>query len=145
MIHKNKSIVGQILALLALTSLLAGSAWAQQSSSQCLPFIMKAGGSGSGCPGVYTGYAKMTNSIGSFWITPPTNTISGTLTNATTGGDPFAAVACVQRKNDVTIWCDTNCVTFPATNTAQYQLVIYAKSTPPPTNGQPILVQITWQ
>ncbi|HEY2328951.1 MAG TPA: hypothetical protein VGI63_03970, partial [Verrucomicrobiae bacterium] len=64
---KNKTL--QIIGVLLLV--LAGfAAWADQ---QSIPFTVQSGGSGSGCPGAYTGYAKMTNSAGTLWITPPTN------------------------------------------------------------------------
>lgn len=109
------------------------------------PFIEINGGSGSGCPGAYTGYAKMTNNLGTFWITPPTNTTSGTLTDASGFPAPYASVASVMC-NDFTTWCGTNSVTFPATNSKNYTLTIYVKSTPPPpTNGQPIVLQINWK
>jgi hypothetical protein len=51
----------------------------------------------------------------------------------------------VVRKSDQFPWCDTNSVNFPATNTTSYSLTVYVKSpVPPPTNGQPMNLQITW-
>lgn len=125
-----------------IAGLLVGAAFADQ---QTIPFTVQSGGSGSGCPGAYTGYAKMTNSAGMFWITPPTNATSGTLKDASGFPPPYVSVVQVTRKSDNTKWCDTNSVTFPATNSTQYALTVDVKSAlPPPTNGQPIALQITW-
>jgi hypothetical protein len=124
-----------------IAALAASLAWANET----IPFTQQSGGSGSGCPGAYTGFAKMTNSTGGLWITPPANTTNGTLTDASGFSAPYASVAYVSRKSDGLTWCDTNSVTFPATNSTSYQLTIYVKNTPPPpTNGQPMNLQITW-
>lgn len=113
--------------------------------SQTVPFTVQSGGSGSGCPGAWTGYAKMTNAAGTFWITPPTNATGGTFTDASGFAAPYTSVAYVKR-NDLTAWCDTNSVTFPVTSAKTYQLTVYVKSPlPPPTNGQPMNLQVTWQ
>jgi hypothetical protein len=143
MAKKLKPTFGRILAVLALTVVVAGVAWADQ---QAIPFTKKSGGSGSGCPGAYTGYAKITNSTGGLWITPPTNAVSGTLTDASGFPAPYVSVGYVIRKSDLVTWCGTNSVTFPATNSTSYELFVYVKNTPPPpTNGQPMTLQITWQ
>jgi hypothetical protein len=142
MTTKIKSTVGYIITALALAGFAVSVALAD---IQQIPFTVKTA-SGSGCPGAYTGYAKMTNSAGSIWVTPPTNTTSGTFTDASGFGAPYVSVACVDRRSDGVSWCGTNSVTFPATNSTSYQLMIVVKSTPPPpTNGQPITLQITWQ
>ncbi len=142
MTTKLRPTFGRILAVLALAGFAAGVAWADQ---QSIPFTKKSGGSGGGCPGTYTGYAKMTNSAGSFFITPPTNVVSGTLTDASGIPSPYVSVAYVSC-SDSSSWCDTNSVTFPATHSKTYTLAVYVKSpTPPPTNGQPMNIQITWQ
>lgn len=137
----------QIASILTLATLLfAGCATNLQTESnttQSIPFTKKNGGSGSGCPGVYTGYAKMTNSAGAIWITPPTNTVSGTFTDASGLPAPYLSVAYVVC-NNLMSWCNTNSVTFPATSAHQYQLIVYVKS-PSPTNGQPMNLQVTWQ
>jgi len=127
---------------LTLASLAANLAWAGQ---ETIPFTNKSV-SGSGCPGAYTGYAKMTNSAGSIWITPPANTTSGTFTDASGFASPYVSVVNVIRRSDNASWCETNSVTFPATNSTSYQLALYVKNTPPPpTNGQPMTLEITWQ
>ena len=142
MIKKYKRNIGQLIATLTLAGLAASLAWADQ---QCIPFTAKSV-SGTGCPGAYTGYAKMTNSAGTFWVTPPTNAISGTLTDASGLASPYVSVAYISRKSDGATWCGTNSVTFPATDSTSYQLEVFVKNTPPPpTNGQPITLQITWQ
>ncbi len=136
-------------AICAIMVLLAGFAaslaWAADTISQAIPITVQSGGSGSGCPGTWTGYAKMTNGVGSLWITPPTNTVSGILKDASSFASPYASVAYV-KCSDLHTWCDSNSVTFPATNSKNYEMIVYVKSTPPPpTNGQPMNLQITWQ
>jgi len=138
--HKSKC--GRIIVTLALTGLAASLALAD---IQQIPFTAKTV-RGSGCPGAYTGYARMTNDAGNIWITPPTNATSGTFTDASGFGAPYVSVAYVIRKSDGTDWCGTNSVTFPATNSTSYEMTVAVKSTPPPpTNGQPMNLQITWQ
>ena len=133
--------------LLALAGLTASLAWADNIINQSIPCTYQNSGSGTGCPGTWTAYAKMTNSAdGTLWITPPTNAISGTFTDASGFASPYVSVASVRRQSDGAKWCDTNSVTFPVTNTAKYTLTIYVKSPlPPPTNGQPMNLQVTWQ
>jgi hypothetical protein len=139
---KYRSTFIRFVTVLALTGFMAVMALAD---IQQIPFTVKTV-SGSGCPGAYTGYAKLTNSTGGIWITPPTNTSSGTFTDASGFSAPYVSVASVQRKSDGASWCGTNSVTFPATNSTSYQLMVVVKSTPPPpTNGQPMSLQITWQ
>lgn len=136
------------VTLIVLAGLAACMAWAANTTiNQTIPFTPQNSGTGSGCPGVWTGYAKMTNTTdGTTLITPPTNAISGKLTDASGFPPPYVSVACVKRQSDGVKWCDTNSVTFPVTNTAKYTLAIYVKSPlPPPTNGQPMNLQITWQ
>jgi hypothetical protein len=114
--------------------------------NQVVPFTPNGGGGGitNSSIGIYYGLAKLTNGSGSFWFTPPTNVTSGTLSDISGFGPPYSSVAnaaCINMKS----WCGTNSVTFPATNTMKYSLTVYVKSTPPPTNGQPVSVQIVWQ
>lgn len=146
MINKTKWNLGKTITALTLIGFTASLAWAaQQNENQTRPFTVQSSGSGSGCPGTWTGYAKMTNGAGAFAITPPTNATSGTFTDASGFAAPYVSVACVKR-NDLVTWCETNSVTFPATNSKTYQLTVYVKSpVPPPTNGQPMNLQITWQ
>lgn len=137
----------QITSVLTLAALLfAGCATylpTESNTTQSIPFTKKSGGSGSGCPGTYKGYAKMTNSVGTFWITPPAGTTNGIFTDASGLPAPYLSVACVVC-NDFSSWCNTNSVTFPATSSHQYQLTVYIKSSLP-TNGQPMNLQVTWQ
>ena len=112
---------------------------------QYIPFVVTSGSGGSGCLSSYNGYAKMTNSAGSIWITPPANTSTGTFTDASGFRSPYVSVAYVVRNSDGSTWCDTNSVTFPATSSDSYQLIVFVTSTlPPPTNGQPLELQLTW-
>jgi hypothetical protein len=141
MAHQTKRYLGNIILTFTL---LAGLA---DPTMENIPFTQQSGGGTNiPCPGPYTGYSRMTNSAGSIWLAPPTNTTSGTFTNASGFAPPYVSVACAVRKSDGMSWCGTNSVTFPATNSTSYQLVIYVKSTPPPpTNGQPTTLQIIWQ
>ena len=141
----NKTIQTLCATLLALAGFAASVAWAADTINQTIPFNNSSGGSGSGCPGTYTGYAKMTNDVGTFWITPPTNAVSGTFTDASGFASPYTSIAWV-KCSDFHTWCDTNSVTFPATSSKKYELFVYVKNTPPPpTNGQSMNLQITWQ
>jgi hypothetical protein len=142
--HTHQKII--YATLLALASLTACVAWADTTINQTISFTPQNSSSGL-CPGAWTGYAKMTNTTdGTLLVQPPTNAISGTLTDASGFPSPYVSIAYVKRQSDGAKWCETNSVTFPATNTTKYQLTIYVKSaTPPPTNGQPMNLQVTWQ
>jgi hypothetical protein len=136
--NKNlKRKLGYGIAALGLAGFAIGAVWA--SDTQCIPFTAKVV-TGSGCPGGYLGYATMTNSTGGIWIVPPTNTVSGTFTN----NSAFTCTVYVIQKNNSMVWCDTNSITFLATNSTSYQMTAYVKS-PAPTNGQMITVQVNWQ
>ena len=103
-------------------------------------------GTNSTCGGTYYATAKMTNSTGSTWITPPTNSSSGTFTDASGFGAPYSSTTLVTRFSDKATWCGTNSVTFPAASSNRYSLsVLVTSPTPPPTNGQPLTLQIQWQ
>ena len=143
-----KRNLGKTITALTLIGFTAGLAWAGQTIvNQSSGFIPQNSGTGPGCPGIWTGYARMTNTTdGTPWIKPPTNAISGTLTDVTIGASNYVSVACVTRQSNQVKSCDTNSVTFQVTNTAKYSLYIYVKSPlPPPTNSQPIDMQVIWQ
>jgi len=104
--------------------------------------------SSNGCCGTYYAYARMTNDKASTWIKPPTNIVvtSGTLTDVSGFPSPYSSHASALKFGAATPTCGSNSVTFPATNTSTYQLTVYVKSpTPPPTNSEPMTLQITWQ
>jgi hypothetical protein len=104
-------------------------------------------GSSGSCPGTYTAVARMTNSSGAFWITPPTGTHTGTFKDASGFGGSYSSSVTVERKSDQFTWCtnNNNSLTFPATNSS-YELVVYVNSTPPPpTNNQLMTLQVTWE
>lgn len=135
------SKLGQMVAVMAFIGLAASLAQADNQSDSYTP---QPGGTGTNSCGVYYGYAKMTNSTGTFWIVAPTNITSGTLTDTSTYGSPYTSVAfvgCINGKS----WCSSNNVTFPATSGTKYSMTVFVTSTPPPTNGQPISLQLTWQ
>ena len=141
---KKNKIPHIIYAVITLAGLIGYVALADDPTSETISFTAQTGGTGAGCAGAYTGYAKMTNSAGTLWITPPTNTTSGTFSDASGFAAPYVSVARVSC-NDLSAWCDTNSVTFPATNSKKYSLTVYVKSPlPPPTNSQPISLQVVW-
>ena len=141
---KNKWLrFGYAAVGMAVIGFVASVAWAD---NEVVPFTPNAGGASitNAYVGVYYGIAKMTNGSQSFWITPPANTTNGTLTDISGFGPPYSSVVYAANLS-AKHWCGTNTVTFPATNTTMYTLTVYIKSTPPPTNGQPITLQINWQ
>jgi hypothetical protein len=136
-----KRNIGKIIAALAVGGFVAGVAWAD---TECIPFTVSTG-QGTGCIGSFTGYAKYTNTAGTLWITPSNGVTSGTFTDTSGYGSNYVSIASVERQSDRMFWCGTNNVTFPATNTQRYQLVVYVKNTPPPpTNGAPMNLQLNW-
>jgi hypothetical protein len=99
------------------------------------------------CTGKYYASVKMTNDQGSIYIKPPTNIVvrSGTLTDMSGFAAPYSSYAVVQKKGAQTYSCGSNNVTFSATNTASYVLMVVVTSpTPPPTNGQPMTLHVDW-
>jgi len=126
---------GKIITTLLLTGFAACVALADTE------FIKPVIGRGSSsCGGTYYAYAKITNSTGSAWITPPTNTITTGIFSTTNQNGSVM----VTRKKDLVTWCSTNSVTFPATNSTSYQMTAYiTQSNSIPTNG--INLNIVWQ
>jgi hypothetical protein len=140
MTKKNKPVFGPIVAALAFAAFAACVAWADTQGDKANVIS-----GNNSCAGAYKALAKMTNSSGNPWVTPPTNTSSGTFKDASGFAPPYTSVVLVTRKSDSTTWCGTNSVTFPATNTTSYSMAVYVTSTPPPpTNGQPLTLQVTW-
>ncbi len=130
---------GKIIATLLLTGFAACVALAD---TQGIVTTVTKGS--TSCVGTYYAYAKITNSTGSIWITPPTNTTSGTFTDISTNvSTNYTSTAFVMRKKDLVTWCGTNSVTFPATNSTSYQMTAYVTSSSL-TNGQLQTLQIVW-
>jgi hypothetical protein len=141
---KTKFTFSHIILTLSLTGFAACVVRADTQADKAT--VIDGGSTNSPCPGVFHAYAKMTNSAGAFWLTPSNNASSGTFTDASGFAPPYSSVVFVTRKRDLATWCGTNSVTFPATNSTQYSLTVYIKSTPPPpTNSQPLMLQIHWQ
>lgn len=112
--------------------------------SQCDPAHTGVGTNSSF--GKYYAYAKMTNGA-SFWIKPDTNIVvrSGTLTDISGFSAPYGSYAAVSVFMSTNTYYGSNSVTFPATNTLTYQLSVFVTSPPPPpTNSQPMMLQIQW-
>jgi len=105
---------------------------------------VSSGGQGTGCPGPFTAYASLTNSVGGLWVAAPAGTTNATLTDISGFPAPYASVATAMRRSDLMTWCADNSVSFPVTNGDSFQLKVYVISTPAPTNG-PLVLQITWQ
>ncbi len=133
-----KKITLQIFALALITGLAARIARADTTNTQTVPFHPLSVSSG-GCPGTFTGYAYMTNNAAIMWVTPPPGTSSGTMNNLS----GYNSAVCVTRSGVPIKSCDTNSVTFAATNSYSYELYLYVK-TSGPTNGQPMTVQVIW-
>lgn len=96
--------------------------------------------------GKYYAIARMTNGT-SFWIKPDTNIVvsSGTLTDISGFPAPYASYVMVAPFASGTNFWASNSITFSATNTLTYELTAYVTSpTPPPTNNQPMTLQIKW-
>jgi hypothetical protein len=138
--NKNKNKIVKIVCAAALV--LAGFAgFIKADQTETIPCVT--GQNTNSCAGVYYACAKMTNSAGAVWITPPAGTKTGTFTDASGFPSPYTSSAVVMRKSDQKTWCQTNSITFPATNSS-YSMVVCITSTPPPTNGQPMTLQIQW-
>jgi hypothetical protein len=129
------------LALAGLTACIAS-----QQTQNDPPTFGK--GSGSGCIGTYYAVAQMTNGLGLFLITPPSGTTNGVFKDISGFPPPYASAKVVIRGSDGKSWCTNNAngVTFPASSSDTYEMAVYVNSkTPPPTSGQPLVLQVTWQ
>lgn len=139
-----------LLATCALTGCVSspyGMSAGGSTLTETISFNNTQGTSGSSCIGTYYGYARLTNSTtGAYWLVPPTNSTSATFTNLTDLGDGANCDMVVMSKRTFTAWCGTNSVTFPVSSVDQYELTMYIKNTPPPpTNNQPLSMQVNWQ
>jgi len=130
-----KKIIAFLLILTA-AGLATFTAQADTTNIQVVPFHVQSY-SGSGCPGSFNGYAYMTNSAGTMWLTPPAGTVSGTFTDLS----GFTSATCVTRSGIPIRWCATN--PFPVSASITYELYTYVQSSGL-TNGQPITLQVVW-
>jgi hypothetical protein len=147
--QKNKNGNGHIFKIsCAIAVLFVGftiSVAAQQTQKD-LPTMGKV--TGTGCPGTYYAFARMTNGTGAVWLTPPSGTTSGIFKDVSGFPSPYASATQVIQRSDGTQWCatSTNGVSFPASSSTSYSMTVYVTSkTPPPTSGQPLVLQVTWQ
>jgi hypothetical protein len=132
----------KIVCLVALTA--AGFySWVAMAEDQ---LVKPTFGQGTNtCAGTYYAFAKMTNGSGGVWLTPPVKTTSGVFADLSGFPSPYSSAVIVTRRSDGNPWCGTNGLTFPATNTTSYSITVYVTSqTPPPTNGQPLNLSVTW-
>lgn len=97
--------------------------------------------------GTYYAIAQMTNSAGTYWITPSNGVSSCTFQDVSGFPPPYTWAAMVQSRNFHQFVATNNTpLTFPATNTMSYTLTVYVTSPlPPPTNGQALTLQAQWQ
>ena len=96
------------------------------------------------CTGTYYALAKMTNSTGTFYITPPSGTHNGTFSDMSGMGGSYRSVVSVIRKSDGTSFCTgSNSVAFPASSSS-YLMTVYVTSRGI-TNSQPLTLQVVWQ
>jgi hypothetical protein len=137
-----KRNIAKKIAALAITGLVVGIAWAD---TELIPFTDKTG-TMPGCVGAYTGYAKYTNVInGAIWVNPPTNCTSCTFADASQFGSNYVSIATVTPFGQSTLCNGSNSITVTVTNTTKYEFIVFVKSpVPPPTNGQPMNLQVTW-
>jgi hypothetical protein len=147
--QKNKNRNGNIFKIGCLVAVLFTgftiSVAAQQTQS-VLPTMGKV--TGSGCPGTYYALARMTNSTGTFWLTPPAGTTSGIFKDVSGFPHPYSSSTQVIQHSDGTQWCatSTNGISFSASSSTSYSMTVYVTSkTPPPTSGQPLVLRVTWQ
>ena len=124
----------------------AGLGVAQQSTqTEILPATM---GTGSNTYiGTYYAMVKATNSAGSILISPTNGVQSCTLQDISGYPAPYSSSLVATRKSDGHCWYtnNNNSLTFPVTNGINYTMCAYVNSMPPPpTNGQPITLQIQW-
>jgi hypothetical protein len=144
--QKNKKTMYKIVCAAAV--LFAGFAigMADQQTQKDLPTMGKV--TGTGCPGTYYALARMTNSTGLFWLTPTAGATNGIFKDVSGFPHPYASSTEVVQRSDGTLWCSTstNGVSFPVSSSTSYSMVVYVTSkNPPPTNGQPLVLQVTWQ
>ena len=122
--------------------------WASFASIPVFQFLypqVGTGGQGSDCPGPFTAFSIMTNSVGSLWIVPPAGATNGILTDISNYPAPYASVASVVRKSDLMNWCAGNYVEFPVANGDKFQLKMYVVSTLPTNTPLVLTLQIQWQ
>ena len=143
MTFKTSKIVCVVAVVMA--GFMQFGAFAQSTTqTECPPAAMSQGTSTN--IGTFYAMAKMTNGLGTFWVTPPANTQSGTFSDASGFQAPYSSSVIVTRRNDGHMWFATNnnSITFQATNSS-YSLTVYINSTPPPpTNGQAMTLQVIW-
>ncbi len=108
-----------ILAGLAMVSMVIGVAWADD---QMIPFKKSTGVSQDCLGSLYWLRKDDKRCHGTYWLTPSNNAVSGTFTDISSIPSPYVSIAYVTRKSDLMVWCGTNSVTFPATNTDLYDL-----------------------
>ena len=147
---KNKLMfVSRCILLAAIAKLAGTAAFSQVIITEQVPATVVNSGGGTvtcgGVPKTYYGIAKMTNSVGGTWLTPTAGSTNGVFSDLSGFPAPYSSVVVVTRKRDLFTWCGSGTVSFPATNTTSYQLTVYTTSTPPPpTNGQPLTLQVQW-
>jgi len=137
---KTVSTLGILIMALAHISALAQSVVVEP-----LPASVSSGS--SGFVGSYYAFVRATNSVGGLWLTPPSGAQSCTVSDASGFSAPYVSSLMASPKDGSQTWYATNNnnLFFPVTSTASYAIILYVNSLPaPPTNGQPLMLEITW-
>jgi hypothetical protein len=115
------------------------------------PFI-PGGGTRNPCPGVWYGYAIITNynvNPPTRWWTKPPNATTCTIQEVNRPASPPGYVSSIEAVESGMTgrWCTNspNSLTFPVRTNKQYQFTIFVNNIPPPpTTNQMLTLQITW-
>jgi len=142
---KNKTLkIATALGLFA-GGFIHSDALAQSCIVEPLPATMSSGS--NSYAGSYYAFVRATNSSGGLWIVPSNGVQSCTVSDISGFSAPYASMLIAARKDGAHTWyTNKNCsLIFPVTNTISYSINLYVTSVPPPpTNGQPLTLQIMW-
>lgn len=141
-----KTYIGAIaIAITTLIGVQSASAYSYITNNETI-FLSSNTVTGPGCPGGYTGQARMTNNtVGNVyypgpWVVAPTNAIQG-LFGIQNDFTPSSKASVKSRAGRN--WCDTNSVVFTVyTNDVGYALTLYTEKTL--TNNTPIPLTVIW-
>jgi hypothetical protein len=143
--NKNKTLKTLSIVGIITAGFMHCGALAQSSMIQPLPPIMIPGS--NSYAGAFYAYVKGTNSSGGFSITPSIGVQSCTVSDVSGFPAPYSSCVIASRRDTGHTWyTNQNCsLIFPVTNTLSYTIMLYVTSVPPPpTNGQPLMLQIAW-
>ena len=143
--NKNKTLKIVTLIGLVMAGLMHCGALAQSTMVEPLPATMITGS--NTYAGAYYATVRATNISGGLWLMPSNGVQSCTVADTSGLPSPYASSLVVSCKNGAHMYStNQNCnLIFPVTNTTSYSIMLYVNSVPPPpTNGQPLTLQIMW-